>query len=389
MSTRLRVAILPVLAAGRGFGMGTGNKDEARGATVFREAKRLNRMGSLAHRWLTTLLGLALSVAAMAQNGPFRDPSKHKIQFVTVQADVRLEVLDWGGSGRPVVLLAGLGNSAHVFDDFAEHLSDFCHVYGITRRGYGTSDQPDSGYDEQRLADDVLAVLESLQLTAPVLMGHSIGGDELTAIGAQRSNRIAGLVYLDATADPRDDYTEFNSRIQQLPAAIRSLPEWSGGLRAGSVAGRSSFAAYRRWLRERNGVEWPEAELRNLYEANEDGSVGRYKTSKSTADAILAGGRIRDYSHIHVPILAFSWFPPSVAERMKKYPPTDAEGVAKVAAVREVELKLSRRRIRSLFSAGAPVHVIDMPGANHFLFISDEAFVLSEVRAFLKRLPLD
>jgi hypothetical protein len=45
---------------------------------------------------------------------------------------------------------------------------------------------------------------------------------------------------------------------------------------------------------------------------------------------------------------------------VKKYPPTDAEGVAKVAAVREVELKLSRRRIRSLFSADAPVHVIDI-----------------------------
>ena len=137
----------------------------------------------LTHRWLTTLLGFTLSVAATAQNGPFRDPSKHKIQFVTVQA-----ACDWrcliGAAGTPVVLLAGLGNSAHVFDDFAEHLSDFCHVYGITRRGYGTSDQPDSGYDEQRLADDVLAVLESLKLTAPVLMGHSIGGDELTAIGA-------------------------------------------------------------------------------------------------------------------------------------------------------------------------------------------------------------
>jgi non-heme chloroperoxidase len=344
-------------------------------------------MCSLAHRWLTTLLGLGLSVAVMGQNGPFRDPSKHKIQFVTVQADVRLEVLDWGGSGRPVVLLAGLGNTAHVFDDFAEHLSDFCHVYGITRRGYGASSQPDSGYDEQRLADDVLAVVESLKLTAPVLMGHSIGGDELTAIGAQRSDRIAGLVYLDATADPRDDYTELNSRIQQLPAAIRSLPEWSGGLRPPSVADRSSFVAYRRWLLERNGVEWPEAELRNDYETNDDGSVGRYKTPKAVGDAILVGGRIRDYSQIRVPILAFSWFPPSVAERMKKYPPADAQGVARVATVREAELKLCRQRVRSLFTADAPIQVIEMPGANHHLFISDEAFVLSEVRAFLKRLP--
>lgn len=346
-------------------------------------------MRSLDHRLLITLLGFSFSVAATAQNVPFRDPSNHKIQFVTVQTGVRVEVLDWGGSGRPVVLLPGLGNSAHVFDDFAQHLAEFCHVYGITRRGYGASDQPDSGYDEQRLADDVLAVLEFLQIKAPVLMGHSIGGDELTAIGAQRSDRIAGLVYLDATADPRDDFTEFNSRIQQLPAAIRSLPEWNGGLRPGSVADRSSFAAYRRWLQDRNGVQWPEAELRNVYETNEDGSVGRYKTSKAVADAILAGGRIRDYSHIRVPILALSWFPPSVAERMKKYPPTDAAGVAKVAALREAELNLSRRRSRGVLSADAPVHVIDMPGANHFLFISDEAFVLSEVQAFLKRLPSD
>jgi hypothetical protein len=45
-----------------------------------------------------------------------RDPSKHKVQFVTVANGVRLEVLDWGGSGRPVVLLAGLGTTAHVFD---------------------------------------------------------------------------------------------------------------------------------------------------------------------------------------------------------------------------------------------------------------------------------
>src|SRR5437899_4830615 len=40
------------------------------------------------------------------------DPSKHDVKFVTVEEGVRLEVLDWGGSGRPVVLLAGSGNSA-------------------------------------------------------------------------------------------------------------------------------------------------------------------------------------------------------------------------------------------------------------------------------------
>src|SRR5689334_10710942 len=46
-----------------------------------------------------------------------RDPSPHKARFVAVEANVQVEVLEWGGSGRPLVLLAGAGNTAHVFDE--------------------------------------------------------------------------------------------------------------------------------------------------------------------------------------------------------------------------------------------------------------------------------
>src|ERR1035437_7027917 len=82
----------------------------------------------------------------------------------TVGDGVQLEVLDWGGTGRPVVLLAGLGFTAHVFDGFAEKLTDSYHVYGITRRGYGGSSQPAAGYTEQRLAEDDLRVFDALTL---------------------------------------------------------------------------------------------------------------------------------------------------------------------------------------------------------------------------------
>src|SRR5438552_3289501 len=61
----------------------------------------------------------------------WRDPSSHKVQFATVDEKVKLEVLDWGGRGRPIVLLSGLGNTAHVFDDFASKLTTDYHVYGI------------------------------------------------------------------------------------------------------------------------------------------------------------------------------------------------------------------------------------------------------------------
>ena len=141
-----------------------------------------------------------MAAAAVA----WMDPSPHRTRFVAVDRDVRLEVLDWGGSGRAVVLLAGSGNTAHVFDEFALKVKRFAHVYGITRRGYGSSSQPASGYDDQRLADDVLAVLKELRLRRPVLVGHSMAGGELTTLGNQHSEMLGGLVYLDALGDPRD-----------------------------------------------------------------------------------------------------------------------------------------------------------------------------------------
>src|ERR1700694_594760 len=106
------------------------------------------------------------------QSASWRDPSPHSVQFVTVDRDVRLEVLDWRGSGRPVVLLAGGGNTAHVFDEFAPKLSADYHVYGITRRGFGASSFSASETAVDRLRDDVLAVIGALKLNRPVLVGH-------------------------------------------------------------------------------------------------------------------------------------------------------------------------------------------------------------------------
>ena len=65
---------------------------------------------------------------ATKESSWLRDTASHSIQFVSVENDVKLEVLDWGGSGRPLVLLAGGGNNAHGFDKFAPKLIDTYHV---------------------------------------------------------------------------------------------------------------------------------------------------------------------------------------------------------------------------------------------------------------------
>ena len=139
-----------------------------------------------------SVLGWLLGSALLAQGRP------PHTQFITVEKGVQLEVLDWGGAGRPVVLLAGNTQTAHSFEDFAPTLAKSYHVYGITRRGFGASSAPETGYEADRLADDVTAVIDSLGLTTPVLAGHSRAGQELSSIGSRHPEKVAGLIYLDA-----------------------------------------------------------------------------------------------------------------------------------------------------------------------------------------------
>ena len=118
------------------------------------------------------LISASLSYAARAASVD----SSPKVQFVAVQPEVKLEVLDWGGTGRNLVLLAGAGNTAHVFDSLGPKLAEHYHVFGITRRGFGRSSAPESGYSARQLGNDVVAVLDSLHIESPVLIGHSIAG---------------------------------------------------------------------------------------------------------------------------------------------------------------------------------------------------------------------
>jgi non-heme chloroperoxidase len=132
---------------------------------------------------------------------PKPDTSPHMVQMVPVADGVQLEVLDWGGSGRPLVFLAGLGGTGHGFDAFAPRFLATHHVYAITRRGFGASSKPapdGSNYGAERLGDDVLAVIEALKLDRPVLAGHSLAGEELSSVASRHPERLAGVVYLDA-----------------------------------------------------------------------------------------------------------------------------------------------------------------------------------------------
>lgn len=337
-------------------------------------------MANLLSRLL--VLSLAVTVTGFAQDSAsWHDPSHHKVQFVTVEEGVRLEVLDWAGTGRPVVLLAGRGFTAHVFDGFAEKLTDSYHVYGITRRGFGASSRPPLDYKEERLTEDDLQVFDLLKLVAPVVVGHSVAGNELSQLGIHHSDRIGGLVYLDALNDSTDDYTDYDALCSKLPEVMQKGPE-------PSLAELKSFPAYRNWRKQTQGIWIPESELRNDYAENPDGSVGSRKTPEYVFDAM--GGLKHDYSQIRVPVLAFVVYdtPDGTPEdQLRKYQVTDAAERTIVEAAYGQYIGMARIRIDRINRAAGGARVVELWGADHFVFLSNEADVLREMRAFLATFP--
>lgn len=340
-----------------------------------------------------TRLGLAAAFAVLAGSAgvapagagrAWKDPSPHRVELVEVAPGVRLEVLDWGGSGQAIVLLAGSGNTAHIFDDFAPRLTDCCHVYGITRRGYGRSSQPASGYDDQRLADDVLAVLEHLDVRSPVLVGHSMAGGELTILGNQHSDRLAGLVYLSALGDPRDwpasdpAYMELVKRLPPPPPPSQPCHE-----------DRTSFEAFRRWQECRMKFAEPEAEFRNAWSTNADGSVGPYRTQGSIRDAIGAGAKKRDYSNIRVPVLALSESPPPTSVDHlgpdDPRPRTEEERAAQLAFGAATKAYIARW-VDNLKRGVPDARIVELAGAGHYIFLTRPDDVLREIHAFVEQI---
>ncbi len=165
--------------------------------------------------------------------------------MIEVAPNVRLEVLDWGGTGDAIVFLHGFGNTAHSFDDFAPRFTDQFHVYGITRRGNGASSHPTANNDLTTLVTDVRAVLDSLGVVRANLVGHSFGGAMLSQFATLFPDRVHTLVYLDAAFDYED-------LIEPLPAPSPPPP---------SQEEQASPAGMRAYIARIEEVALPEAEI--------------------------------------------------------------------------------------------------------------------------------
>ena len=126
------------------------------------------------------------------------DATSRVIAPNTIAADgVHLYYRDWG-SGRPVLFVAGWSMCSDAWGYQMMALSRRgLRAIAFDRRGHGRSSDPGGGYDLDTLADDIAAVLEALDLKDVVLVGHSMGCNEIVRYlarhGAARVGRVALL----------------------------------------------------------------------------------------------------------------------------------------------------------------------------------------------------
>jgi pimeloyl-ACP methyl ester carboxylesterase len=304
------------------------------------------------------------------------DSSKHTVQFVTVEPGVKLEVLDWGGTGRPMVLLTGLGNNAHIFDGFAEKLTSKYHVYGITRRGYGVSDTPPvsgDAYSANRLGDDVVAVIDKLRLEKPVLVGHSIAGEELSSIGSRFPERVAGLIYLDAGYPyalydaTRGDFGLDGIALREKMTELSNAQDPSAIRAVIAEMLKTDLPQYEKDLvaRQKEMEGLPDIPNRPVPDKKDRGRV--------SAEAIMAGEQ--KYIDIKSPVLAIFADPHDTGG-----PPMDEKQKAAAAAhdrdFTEAQAKAWERMVPT-------AKVIRIPNANHYVFKSNEAEVFKDVKEWV------
>ena len=336
---------------------------------------------------------LLAAPTSMPSQQEWTDASPHTTRFVTVEEGVQLEVLDWGGKGPSLVLLAGGGAAAHQYDDFAPVLTSRYRVVGVTRRSHRGSSAAPGGYGFARLAEDVMRVIDAVGITNPVVIGHSFAGEEMHVLGARYAAKIRGLVYVDAAFDRGDnaDSETYREASRPVPAAPSAKD-----------SDNASFAALRTHL-EKYGGAGPEGYLRTRYRANPDGTIaGLWVPDVSIRQAMMkeiqAAYNPYTPERIRVPALAIYACPTSADDLMRRgssdrspFPELVAMAAADPALRERVEklYHVTRARVqkhikwfRTFAERG---RVVELSG-HHDLIISNPREVIQHVEAFVSSL---
>jgi non-heme chloroperoxidase len=215
---------------------------------------------------------------------------------VTTGDGVEIFFKDWG-EGQPLVFSHGWPLSA---DDWDAQMMFFLErgyrVVAHDRRGHGRSSQVADGHDMDHYADDLRAVVEHLDLSDAVHIGHSTGGGEVTRYLARHGEDRASKAVLISSVPPLMVQTDANPG--GLPKSVFD------GLQEEVATNRSGF--YRDlpsgpfYGFNRPGVESSEAVIANWWR---QGMMGGAKAHYDGVVAFSQTDFTEDLKKIGLPVL--------------------------------------------------------------------------------------
>ena len=185
---------------------------------------------------------------------------------------VHLAVRDFGGTGRPFLLLHGLAGQSAEWSDTASWLADLGHVVALDARGHGRSDRRPADVSPSAAVADVVTVVEQLDLGPAVLIGQSLGGHTGFRVAADHPDLVRGLVVADASPDEGEPSAPAALRhaLERWPVPFpgpADVAEYFGGATVFAQAWASGFE-------ERDGGWWPLFDIDTL-ERTLAAAVGR------------------------------------------------------------------------------------------------------------------
>jgi pimeloyl-ACP methyl ester carboxylesterase len=262
------------------------------------------------------------------------DPAKHKSGFVKSNG-IRLNYLDWGGSGPTLILIHGYTDNPHAFDDLAPAFIDRFRVIAYARRGHGLSDVAEP-YDTATLTEDLRGLMEALGIAKAHLAGWSMGGNEITAMAGKHPEMVGRIVYLDGAYDWSDP--AFVTAWKSMPPQITTP--------ASAMASLDALTEFQKriWFPSVTDTSRLEANLRESAVIQPDGRlVWRMSDSlmQSIEKVLLSDGR--DYTKVRSPALAIyaesfinvsdgdpAWLAPNIAWEQKYMVPFRASSIERV-----------------------------------------------------------
>lgn len=325
-------------------------------------------------RSVIALFGALASFACARTTPKASNPGERPpgILEISTRDRVSLEVLDWGGSGPPIVFLAGGGNSTpHDFDDFAPLFTNRHRVIGITRRGSGGS-SPERPRSFDGFVDDIVAVLDTFHFERAIVVGHSFAGLEMARFGEKYGHRCAALVYLDAAYDYTDPALDKIFEANRPPSA----PPMGS-------ADSASIDAVRDWLARTQRFRPPVAALRasRLWDKN-----GRLIGQRpSPVDSWNIPEPTPQWGRVACPSLGIYAMPTPYKTSLSYWSALDSTQQARAEAYYAAFAPWTKKN-RDAFRRFPQNRVVEFSSPSHYFFIEKPAETARVINAFLNGL---